>query len=63
MPNETSSPGPIPIKEGITSMGLGTPSRSPAGLVNGLLARVLAKQHISVVYQPILDLHTRQTVG
>jgi EAL domain-containing protein (putative c-di-GMP-specific phosphodiesterase class I) len=63
MADETVSRGPIPIKEGVSPMGLGIPNRNPAGSVNGLLARVLARQHISVVYQPIVELRARGIVG
>ena len=63
MANQPSPGGPIPTKEGVSKMGLGIPNRNPAGSVNGLLARVLARQHISVVYQPIMELRNRRTVG
>ena len=37
--------------------------RHAPGPVNGLLTRVLARQHIYVVYQPIVHLPDRTTVG
>jgi EAL domain-containing protein (putative c-di-GMP-specific phosphodiesterase class I) len=63
MAEKSVSGGPIPIKEGVAPMGLGIPNKNPAGSVNSLLARVLARQHISVVYQPIVELQNRQTIG